>query len=193
VYPDSLADFLIVTIAGIALGSALGFPSPAPGWAARLGRVAGTALAGLALGAALGGISALLVGKLGVPERKLPISFLPVSVPLVALGLRRLPRARWARFAVGLPVAGLAVMRLLALWPAGAHAITRRILPLGHGAVRAELSHRGWGPMAGDGRTRLIALESTPSYRTDDGWLAGDADMKFTLEVTKPFFEDACG
>jgi len=158
-----------------------------------VGRAAGTSLCGIAIAAALGGVTALLVKVLGVAERDLPLYFLVVGAALLVVGLRRVPRSTAARIALGVPVALLLITRLLALWPAGAHAITRELFPLSPDTVRSELERVGWGPLAIDERTKLVAFDTTPSYRTEGSYLVSDSTMKFTLEAVRPFYQDACG
>src|SRR5204863_368878 len=119
--------------------------------------------------------------------------FAAMGLALVAVGLRRIPRSRAARVALGVPVALLLIMRLLVLWPDGAHAITRKLFPLPPATVKSELQRVGWGQLAIDDRTRIVALETSPSYRTENSYLVSDSTMKFTLEAVRPFYEDACG
>jgi hypothetical protein len=95
--------------------------------------------------------------------------------------------------ALAVPVAFLLITRLLVLWPDGAHAITRKLFPLPPDTVRTELERLGWGQLAIDHRTRVVALETSPSYRTENSYLKSDSTMKFTLEAARPFYEDACG
>jgi len=192
-YPDGLADFLIVTAAGVAAGATLGFAAPAAGALAVVGRVAGTAAGATAIGGAFAGLTAVLVKVLDVSEGSLPLYFVPVGLGLVAVGLRRIPRSRAGRIALGVPVALLLLMRLGALWPAGAHAITRLLFPLPAAVARAELEKHGWGPLAIDDRTRIVAFDMTPAYHTDVRHLESETTLRFTLEVAKPYFEDACG
>lgn len=193
-YPDGLADFLGVFLAGVALASWLGWPTPAGRPLALLGRVAGTALFAIAVAAAFGGIAALLAGKLGVRERDFPYYFTPVGAALVAVGLRRLPRSLAGRIALGVPVGLLVIMRLLVFWPPGAHVITRRLFPLNPRSARAEVNRVGWGPGFHGQRTRLVSLEAAPTYG-DDGnhHLTANADLELGVEVTKLFYEDFCG
>lgn len=192
-YPNGFSDFLIVAIAGVAAGATLGFPAPAAGALAVLGRIAGTTATGIAIAAPLGLFTALLGKWLDAGQDGLTIYFLLVGLSLVAVGLRRAPRTVAARLAVGVPIALLVASRLLAHWPEGAHALTRRLFPLRPAAARAELERAGWGPLGLDGRTRIVAFEAAPRYRTESSRLASDVTMKLTLEVAKPFFQDGCG
>lgn len=191
-FPDGGFEVAVVAVAGILLASFLGFPGLARGRDLVL-RVLGTALAGLALAAAVGAGAFLLARFLDVAERDFPIYFAVVGGALVAVGLRRLPRGRAARLALGVPAALLLVTRLLATWPGAAHALTSRLFPLPPTTVRSELERLGWGQLSFDQRTRIVDLQTTPSYRTDHGHLVSDSTLKFTLEAVRPFFEDACG
>jgi hypothetical protein len=193
-YPDGLADFLSVTVAGIALGSWLGWPAPVGRPLVLLGRIAGTALFAIIVGAAFGGLAALLAGKFDVAERNLPYYFTPAGAALVAVGLRRLPRSLAGRIALGVPVGLLVIMRLLVFWPSGAHVITRRIFPLTPTSALPEVNRVGWGAASHGQRTHLVSLEVTPTYG-DDGnhHLTANADLKLGVDVTKLFYEDFCG
>jgi hypothetical protein len=193
VFPDGLADVLAIAVTGLLLGVGLGFPSPPVGRPALVGRFAGTAVMGMAIGAALVGITFLLAKVLDVPERKFPVYFVVMGLALVGVGLRRLPRGTPARVALAVPVALLVVSRLMVLWPDGAHAITRRIFPLPAAIVRSELERLGWGQLAIDQRTRVVTLETSPSYHTESSYLLSDSTLRFTLEAVRPFHEDACG
>jgi hypothetical protein len=105
VYPNSLADVLIIALTGVMLGVGLGFPSSPERRLALLGRFAGTAVLGIAIGAALVGITFLLAKVLDVPERKFPLYFVPMGLALVGVGLRRIPRGTLARVALAVAVA----------------------------------------------------------------------------------------
>jgi hypothetical protein len=193
VYPNGLADVLIIALTGVLLGVWLGFPSPPERRLALLGRFTGTAALGIDIGAALVGVTLVLAKVLDVPERKFPIYFVVMGLALAGVGLRRIPRGTPARVALAVPVALLVLSRLMVLWPDGAHAVTRRLFPLPPEIVRSELERLGWGQLAIDQRTKVVALETSPSYRTENSYLLSDSTLKFTLEAVRPFYEDACG
>jgi hypothetical protein len=192
-YPDGLADFLVVMLAGVVVGTTLGFPAPAARPIHVLGRALAAAFLGILLVVAFGGLGALIVRLTDAAESDLPVYFLAAGGLMVGLGLRRVPRPLPVRIALGIAVAFLVVTRILAAWPEGAHAVTRQLFPLPPGTVRAELERIGWGQLQISNRTRIVAFDTTPHYRTEHTRLASDSRIKFTLEVVTPFYEDACG
>jgi hypothetical protein len=116
-----------------------------------------------------------------------------MSAALVGTGLRRIPRTRGARAVLGTALGILVTMRLLALWPTGAHTITARLFPLSESTARAEFEERACGELCDDGRTRVVSFESKMLYDVYYDQLQGEAQIKATVEVAKPFFQDVCG
>ena len=192
VYPDGFLDFLVPAVIGISFGATLGFPTRAEGLRALAGRVAATALLGIAIAVLAGLACSLLVLKLDVAERNLPPWFLGGGLLLFAVGLRRVPRSVGARVTLGAVVALLATSRLFVLWPDSAHVVTRTFFPFPSARVRTIYDEH-CGPLCAGGRTRVVSFLPRVRYESRDGHLACEAGADVGLEVTRPFFVDACG
>jgi len=192
-YPDGFVDVLIPGVVGVGLGATLGLPASARGPLWFLLRVVGVAIAGIAAAAlfAIGG-TLLLVSVFGIAERNLPPYFAVAGVALVAVGLRRLPRRRAARAVLGVVVGIFVVMRLLVVWPSAAHTVMCRLFPFPSEKLRTIFDHH-CGAVCGGERSRVVSLDTKLVYGSIDANLACSVKADAVLEVTRPFFEDACG
>lgn len=186
------ATFVVSILASVALGATLGHREPAP-LALLLGRALLAFVVGCALGALLLGLAFALGKFLHMGERRLPPVYLALAIALCAWGLRRLPPQPAVRVALLVLLLPLVAVRLLAVWPPAAHAVERRIFPLGDGRIRAAWEERGCGSLCQDNRARVIDFGRSLSYRTDDTYLGATARVRLVLETARDFAVDGCG
>lgn len=193
-FPNSFLDLVIPLAVGVAFAATLGLPERREredrsiGVGGRIVAAAGATIVGAAIaGAITYGLTAA-----GIAERKLPPYVAVLALALVGVGVRRLPRSKATRIALGVVVGFFALTRILAVWPPTAHAITRRIFPFSNDRIRPLFDER-CGQLCDGAYAKVVRFDTNVVYDAPYGMLECDARASATLEATKPFFQDACG